>query len=1461
MKKKILYTFLNLFLISIVNNTLPDTYSASIDIEMILFDKKFIYLNDNSLSIQITEKNDNHPITITNSSPITKYKKLMKINDNNFILFGFNDGNKFGYNIYKINGNLLSSDVFDITYNSQINYQIKMINETDYIFYFIDNSIFYLYELKLPQSKKGGSKILSLDNDFNLNTIDCDSFDGKYIFCAYSAVKKYRTEFTLKTYYSFELIENTTLGNNLLSNNAAGPSLLKINHNGKKQFLVCQVEIKNDPSIYFQSFIEEENKISKDKIFSIGQGNGKSINFNQFYNKNPIILKRNNYSIYTLILLSAGIDSQDSETIFFISPLDFSMNIPITQDQNVKIMEKKNILINDYYFVALKCKSNSEIDVYIEEFNLQCEEQTLFDLTGKDEDDLSTYLIKEPKFRNPTDEQETYISFSLDKLTYLKIDDSRNMGELLNKIEIYYDKPYEMKLIKNPELRISENYYIYHFGYLSNTYKILSNFCFLKVINCYESCKTCNNDIGGSIEGHQCSQCKNGEYNKFITDKNEEGYYNCYKNTVDQVIGYYPGADNFFYKCHDSCYSCSNGNSCDICKEGYYFKIDKYNEGDICYNKTPDNYFLDKINGLIFHEKEINYIYKKCYNTCSSCFGEGNEKNNKCIDCKIGYKKYNFDSTKCTNDIEKCQNFWEVNVSTNNIECPSHCLGYIVHENLYSHYTNKPQCTQNCQSIFNPFEIGNSKSLLSYICDSQKYCITLEYCKLKNLKNNANECFPPSQCFDMQDYTKVEDSTQEISQEIIKSQDTNEEKNSDNNNEDKIIINIIKKRVKLIKFYEFENINFSYFGQNFIKNQTEKYKIDLKKELNEHKEEYVGGIDFITSTNYEDFTLTIYPLQVEEYVYKNVFELNNLVSVNFTKYFQTINYKVDTNNNIIIGLIEHKNEKTPINTMNYFFFKYNENNNNIEPLNDLNIDSIDIDITYPLSNYENPNIDEKYSTNLLSTIKNLHLIDPNIIFYDSKNKLFNDICYTFSSNNNTDMTIEDRINEYLIIISLCENNCSLLKVFDKDEFHNPRSLCQCKYKNELKSEDSYSFIYEKNEIKKVLNINALKCGKEVFSSKKISKNYMFWIFIILLIILLFIFIKTIFCSKNSIEKIIEIKNPNEVKRINSTNYNLINNFDKNSVANFKKNKSQNVRNESKNSDGNINDYKKKIFQTSPSNLSESNPPKRKIEIIVNSNNDYIKLPTNENQSNLQYKENVNTSIHNNNIEYRMDQEQKNFLNINKNFFVNFWNELKKREICLFLFFNSENDVDLFIKIPTFILAISFDFTINCLFLTDNDIHKRYIYSIRYDEIKDIKYIFNEEFYKCFLCAIINVMIKIIIIKILWVLFIKDLYQFKEKVSSSIENNVIKNENEEYNKKREIFIKKYKNKSLIFILIIIIVMILFGYISICYIGTFPNTGKVIIIRFIISFCLSIIICNFLCLIVTILNFYGKNIDIK
>ena len=43
-----------------------------------------------------------------------------------------------------------------------------------------------------------------------------------------------------------------------------------------------------------------------------------------------------------------------------------------------------------------------------------------------------------------------------------------------------------------------------------------------------------------------------------------------------------------------------------------------------CYNKTHENYYFDSNNKL----------YEKCYESCKSCYGEGNEANNNCIECK-----------------------------------------------------------------------------------------------------------------------------------------------------------------------------------------------------------------------------------------------------------------------------------------------------------------------------------------------------------------------------------------------------------------------------------------------------------------------------------------------------------------------------------------------------------------------------------------------------------------------------------------------------------------------------------------------------------------------------------------------------------------------------------------------------------------------------------------------------------
>ena len=94
-----------------------------------------------------------------------------------------------------------------------------------------------------------------------------------------------------------------------------------------------------------------------------------------------------------------------------------------------------------------------------------------------------------------------------------------------------------------------------------------------------------------------------------------------------------------------------------------------------------------------------------------------------------------------------------------------------------------------------------------------------------------------------------------------------------------------------------------------------------------------------------------------------------------------------------------------------------------------------------------------------------------------------------------------------------------------------------------------------------------------------------------------------------------------------------------------------------------------------------------------------------------------------------------------------------------------------------------------------------------------------------------------------------------------ENNLTVEEIEEQNKKINEFIKKYRKKSLIYIGIITGLMILFGYISVCYIWTFSKARVGIILRFIFSFILSIIICAFLCFIISIILFFGKKYSKK
>ena len=242
---------------------------------------------------------------------------------------------------------------------------------------------------------------------------------------------------------------------------------------------------------------------------------------------------------------------------------------------------------------------------------------------------------------------------------------------------------------------------------------------------------------------------------------------------------------------------------------------------------------------------------------------------------------------------------------------------------------------------------------------------------------------------------------------------------------------------------------------------------------------------------------------------------------------------------------------------------------------------------------------------------------------------------------------------------------------------------------------------------------------------------------------------------------------------------------------------------------------------------------------------------------LNNKENNNNNIHNNNILsssdsilYIINPETK------ENKFCSFYfHYLSQREIFLASFYNKKEDVAIFIRIPTFLLEITFIFTINCLFLTNSFIHNRYIYAKKNKEINEMKYVFTKEIGKSLYCAIIGNVFKIICIKLIY---------FKLfRISNSTKKNFSHFENltnEERRNRTEEFLNKYRKKSMIYIAIVLVLIFLLGFFSISYIGTFPNTKLGIFYGFFLSIIWSIIFSAIICLIIVAFKFVGEKFNI-
>ena len=278
----------------------------------------------------------------------------------------------------------------------------------------------------------------------------------------------------------------------------------------------------------------------------------------------------------------------------------------------------------------------------------------------------------------------------------------------------------------------------------------------------------------------------------------------------------------------------------------------------------------------------------------------------------------------------------------------------------------------------------------------------------------------------------------------------------------------------------------------------------------------------------------------------------------------------------------------------------------------------------PLIKYDifNPITKKKLDLNYCNNIKsnnNIPVIinEESIYLHDPDSGYYKDICASYSTDSETDITLFDRKNQYNINnMSLCERNCKFIGYNSITK----KALCSCNINNNspLNLEDiinSKKLLNNFINFKSISNIGVMKCYHLLFSKNGIINNA--GSYLILFIIFVFIISSIIFKIKeyksfnNKIINIIEIKK--EIKQnnnISEKNDNFNNDF-----LNMKSNKKRDIK---------INEHISQIRSANLlTNLSYNKNKKDNNELVINQNSklydstiNYVDLELNT----LPYKE-------------------------------------------------------------------------------------------------------------------------------------------------------------------------------------------------------------------------------------------------
>jgi len=498
----------------------------------------------------------------------------------------------------------------------------------------------------------------------------------------------------------------------------------------------------------------------------------------------------------------------------------------------------------------------------------------------------------------------------------------------------------------------------------------------------------------------------------------------------------------------------------------------------------------------------------------------------------------------------------------------------------------------------------------------------------------------------------------------------------------------------------------------------------------------------------------------------------------------------------------------------------------------------------PLIDYEiyNPRTKNKIDLNLCGNekIDIIHHveIDENELFkYNPESDYYNDICYSYSTTDKTDIILNDRREEFSKNnLTLCENNCQF-KGYDS-KLHAVN--CKCNIKTDLlsifdSSLDIQKLTYNFIDFKNIINIKVMKCYYTLFTYEGIYNNIGNYILICL--IFLYTIFSIIFCIKGykrlnyKISKIVKhlkkkedlkddknkrvktqtqakSKNQNQNKNKNKNNYNKNKTTIKNPIKK-KKSKNNIINNtiyEKTNLSCNSNCKVKLNRNKKPlNNIKNRNKIKKDIKIFY--------------KGSLTINNKLNTKC---NIlkynDYELNRlSYKEALKYDKRTYFKYYYSLLKTNHPLFFSFVPSNDYNSqSIKICLFIFSFALYYEVTCLFYTENKMHVIY-------EEKGIYMIINElpiTIYSSLISILLNMIIRYLSLTQKSISALKQIKQMNTLLN--ISQNL------------KAFLKK---KFILFFIITYILLVLFWYYLACFCAVYKNTQIQLIKNTLISFSLS------------------------